>query len=104
MFTKLFNKLKGFYIIIELKNNLVIKGKLFSCDQFHNIKLIEIQILNSQDFPHLNKITTILIRGSQIKYIHLPPDEIDLKKLKEETINYIDKQNFSENSFKYKKK
>jgi len=83
MFEKCFASLKGNFVIVELKNDIVIKGKLYHIDSYYNIKLIETTILNSTAFPHIKRINDCFIRGSNIKYIHLPPDEVNLEALRE---------------------
>ena len=42
---------------VELKNDLAIKGTLHSVDQYLNIKLNNIRVVNEQKYPHL-------VRGS----------------------------------------
>ncbi len=43
----------GKQISIELKNDLQISGKLESIDQFLNIKLADIQVVDEERYPHL---------------------------------------------------
>ena len=38
---------------MELKNDLAIKGTLHSVDQYLNIKLNNIRVVNEQKYPHL---------------------------------------------------
>jgi U6 snRNA-associated Sm-like protein LSm2 len=38
---------------VELKNDLCIKGTLLSVDQFLNIKLDKIEVLEAEKYPHM---------------------------------------------------
>ena len=40
-------------VTVELKNDLAIKGTLHSVDQYLNIKLNNIRVVNEQKYPHL---------------------------------------------------
>ena len=44
-------------VIVELKNDLSIKGKLHSVDQYLNIKLNDISVLEEQKYPHMVTFT-----------------------------------------------
>ena len=88
LFQSFFKRLYGQTIIIELKNNVVMKGQIESCDFYFNIKLVDIDVLNHSAFPQLPKVTSALVRGSSIRYIHMPPEEVDLERLHRETREY----------------
>ena len=81
LFQSLFKSLQGQLVIVELKNNAVIKGELQFCDNYYNLKLVAAEVLNKAAFPQLPKISSVFIRGSSICYVHLPPEEVDLNKL-----------------------
>lgn len=68
-------------MIAELKNELVIKGTLLSSDNVMNVKLIDVEILNRAAFPHVPRVSSCIIRGSSVKYIHLPLEDVDLGRL-----------------------
>ena len=78
LFPTIFRKLQGHDVIVELKNNLILKGHLVSTNQNMNIKLAEVTVLTAALFPHLPSISSVFIRGSSIRYIHLPIEEFDL--------------------------
>ena len=40
-------------IIVELKNDLAISGELHSVDQYLNIKLNNVRVLNENKYPHM---------------------------------------------------
>ncbi len=40
-------------IIVELKNDLAISGELHSVDQYLNVKLNNVRVLNENKYPHM---------------------------------------------------
>ena len=90
MFPQFFNSLRGHTVIVELKNDVIFKGKIQSCDERTNIKLVELTFLNKKDFPQVPTITSALIRGSSVRYIHLPPDEVNLEQLHNLTLAHAE--------------
>lgn len=88
LFQSFFKTLYGQTIIIELKNNVVMKGQIESCDLYFNTKLVDIEVLNRSAFPQLPKITSAFVRGSSIRYVHLPLEVVDLDKLHKDTKEY----------------
>lgn len=85
LFQQVFSSLRGNTVIVETKNNCIIKGTLQSVDKYLNLKLIEIEVINIKDFPQLPRVTSTFIRGSSVRYVHLPPESVDLKKLHQST-------------------
>jgi small nuclear ribonucleoprotein (snRNP)-like protein len=53
VFYSFFKTLVDQEVTVELKNDLAIKGILKSVDQFLNIKLDEISVLEEDKYPHL---------------------------------------------------
>ena len=45
--------LNGKVVTVELKNDLQIRGTLVSVDQFLNIKLDQIEVVDAEKYPHL---------------------------------------------------
>ncbi|KAK8893290.1 U6 snRNA-associated Sm-like protein LSm2 [Tritrichomonas musculus] len=88
LFQPFFRTLIGHRVIAELKNEVVIKGILQSCDNYLNLSLIDVEVLNRKAFPQLGPIADTFIRGSSIRYIHLPPEDVDLKRLRDLTQSY----------------
>lgn len=68
----------GKEVLVELKNDLAISGQLHSVDQYLNMKLIDITVPDVDHFPHMLSIKNCFIRGSVIRYVHLPPEAVDL--------------------------
>jgi small nuclear ribonucleoprotein (snRNP)-like protein len=49
-------------VTVELKNDISIRGTLKSVDQYLNIKLDDITILDELKYPHLSSVKNIFIR------------------------------------------
>ncbi|KAJ5071658.1 snrnp core protein family member [Anaeramoeba ignava] len=86
LFYQLFKSLIGQTITIELKNDIMITGKLISVDQFLNLKLSDVQGTDPKKNPILSSLKTCFIRGNVIRYVLLPQDQIDTQLLKESAI------------------
>ena len=85
MFQRMFSGLVGHKIVVELKNQVVLKGTLEHCDNMMNFKLLDIEILYHAAFPQLPRLGSATIRGSAICYIYLPPNEVNLERLHQES-------------------
>ena len=77
LFFSFFKTLVNHTVTIELKNDISIRGTLKSVDQYLNIKLDDIQVLNEDKYPHLSSVKNVFIRGSVVRYVHLPASEVD---------------------------
>lgn len=53
LFYSFFKTLVGKELIVELKNDLAIRGTLHSVDQYLNIKLTNVSVLDEQKYPHM---------------------------------------------------
>jgi len=53
VFYSFFKTLVDQEVTVELKNDLAIKGILKSVDQFLNIKLDDISVLEEEKYPHM---------------------------------------------------
>ncbi|CAJ0745754.1 17495_t:CDS:2 [Entrophospora sp. SA101] len=62
----------GHQVIVELKNDLAITGILSSVDQFLNIKLDNIRVVDDAKYPHMMAVKNCFIRGSVVRYVQLP--------------------------------
>lgn len=65
-------------VTVELKNDLCISGTLQSVDQFLNLKLSNVSVNDPDRFPHLLSVKNSFVRGSVVRYIHLPAHEVDV--------------------------
>lgn len=62
---------------MQLKNDISIRGTLKSVDQYLNLRLDNITTLEENKYPHLSAVRNIFIRGSVVRYVHLPAHAID---------------------------
>merc|ERR1711977_513363 len=85
LFYSFFKTLTGKEVTVELKNDLAITGILHSVDQYLNIKLNEIKVVDESKHPHLMAVKNCFIRGSVVRYIQLPQDKIDTDLLHDAT-------------------
>jgi small nuclear ribonucleoprotein (snRNP)-like protein len=85
-FTEVLQTLLGEEITVELKNDLCVQGRLTAVDQYLNVRLTQVQVCNA-DAPLALLLlrNTCSIRGSCIRYIHLPSDKVDTELLQEAT-------------------
>ncbi|KPM09452.1 putative very-long-chain enoyl-CoA reductase art-1-like [Sarcoptes scabiei] len=84
-FFSFFKTLVGKDIIVELKNDLAIAGTLHAVDQYLNFKLTDITVLDSQKYPYMISVNNCFIRGSVVRYVQLPSDEVDVTLLQDAT-------------------
>ncbi|KAI5809934.1 hypothetical protein DFH27DRAFT_537014 [Peziza echinospora] len=85
LFFSFFKTLVDHEVTIELKNDLSIRGTLKSVDQFLNIKLDDITVIEEGKYPHLSAVKNIFIRGSVVRYVHLPANAVDTALLEDAT-------------------
>ena len=83
LFYSFFKTLVGKEVAVELKNNVVLTGKLHSVDQYLNIKLTDVQIVDKNRYPQLLALKNCFIRGSVVRYIQIPPSEVDTELLQD---------------------
>ncbi|KAI5294736.1 U6 snRNA-associated Sm-like protein LSm2 [Ascosphaera acerosa] len=85
LFFSFFKTLVNAVVIIELKNDIRIRGTLKSVDQYLNIKLEDIEVLDLLQYPHLSSVKNIFVRGSVVRYIVLPSEKVDRELLEDAT-------------------
>ncbi|KAF2088325.1 U6 snRNA-associated Sm-like protein LSm2 [Saccharata proteae CBS 121410] len=85
LFHSFFKSLIEQEVTVELKNDISIRGTLKSVDQYLNIKLDEIQVLEELKWPHLSSVRNVFIRGSTVRYVHLPAQQVDTNLLEDAT-------------------
>jgi U6 snRNA-associated Sm-like protein LSm2 len=62
----------------EILNTFVnITGTLQSVDQFLNIKLHDIDVVDKKRYPQLISVKNCFIRGSVVRYIQMSPSDVD---------------------------
>eukprot|EP00746_Dinoflagellata_sp_MGD_P000594 gnl/MRDRNA2_/MRDRNA2_101071_c0_seq1.p2 gnl/MRDRNA2_/MRDRNA2_101071_c0~~gnl/MRDRNA2_/MRDRNA2_101071_c0_seq1.p2 ORF type:complete len:100 (+),score=16.60 gnl/MRDRNA2_/MRDRNA2_101071_c0_seq1:145-444(+) len=70
-------------VTVELKNDLCVTGTLQSVDQFLNLKLANVAVNDPDRYPHLLSVKNCFIRGSVVRYVHLPSMEVDTEMLQD---------------------
>ncbi|KAJ3006903.1 UNVERIFIED_CONTAM: U6 snRNA-associated Sm-like protein LSm2 [Siphonaria sp. JEL0065] len=85
LFYSFFKTLVGQPVVVELKNDLSIQGLLVSVDQFLNIKLDDIRVLDEKRFPHMMSVKNCFIRGSVVRYVQLSAAAVDTALLQDAT-------------------
>jgi U6 snRNA-associated Sm-like protein LSm2 len=70
-------------VTIELKNDLSIKGTLDSVDQYLNLKLTNVEVVDKQKYPQLLSVKTIFLRGTAVRYVHVPAAAVDTELLQD---------------------
>lgn len=68
IFFSFFKTLIGKEVAIELKNDVVITGVLLSVDQYLNVKLKNVSVVNASAHPQLAAMKNCFIRGSAVRY------------------------------------
>ena len=53
LFFSMFKTLEGKTVLLELKNSLQLRGKLVSVDQYLNMKLDDIEVVDRENYPQL---------------------------------------------------
>ncbi|KAF7731914.1 U6 snRNA-associated Sm-like protein LSm2 [Apophysomyces ossiformis] len=77
LFYSFFKTLVDQKVTVELKNDLAITGTLKSVDQFLNIKLDDISVVDEERYPHMITVKNCFIRGSVVRYVQLPSQAVD---------------------------
>ncbi|KAF2174987.1 Sm-like ribonucleoprotein [Zopfia rhizophila CBS 207.26] len=80
-----FKTLVDHEVTVELKNEISIRGTLKSVDQFLNIKLDNAEVVEEGRWPHLISTKDMFIRGSVVRYVHLPAAAVDTALLEDAT-------------------
>jgi len=68
-----------------LSRDLSVHGTLDSVDQFLNIKLTDISLTDPDKYPHMLSVKNCFIRGSVVRYVQLPAEEVDTSLLQDAT-------------------
>jgi U6 snRNA-associated Sm-like protein LSm2 len=67
IFLSFFKTLVGKEIAVELKNDVVLTGTLHSVDQYLNVKLMNVKIINPEKYPQLTALHNCFVRGSVVR-------------------------------------
>ena len=60
-------------------------GTLHSVDQYLNIKLTDVQVVEKDKYPQLQAMSNYFIRGSVVRYVQIPAGEVDTELLQDAT-------------------
>lgn len=85
LFFSFFKTLVGKEIAVELKNDVVLTGTLHSVDQYLNIKLTSVTVVNQERYPQLTALKNCFIRGSVVRYVQINPGDVDTELLQDAT-------------------
>ena len=77
LFYSFFKTLVGRRVVVELKNDLAVSGILHSVDQWLNVKLERVEVLDGAKFPQLAAVDTLFIRGSVVRFVMIDPNDVD---------------------------
>ena len=67
LFFSFFKTLVGKEVAVELKNDIVLTGILLSVDQYLNIKLSNVSVVDVDKYPQLVSIKNCFVRGSVVR-------------------------------------
>lgn len=73
----------GKEIAVELKNDVALTGTLHSVDQYLNVKLTDVNVVDGERYPQLGAIKNCFIRGSVVRYIQIPSSDVDTELLQD---------------------
>ena len=85
LFFSFFKTLVCKEIAVELKNDVVLTGTLHSVDQYLNIKLTNVSVVNENRYPQLTALKNCFIRGSVVRYVQINPSDVDTELLQDAT-------------------
>jgi len=83
IFYSFFKTLVGKEVAVELKNDVVLTGTLHSVDQYLNVKLLNVKVVNPDQYPQLCALRNCFVRGSVVRYIQIPPEDVDIELLQD---------------------
>jgi U6 snRNA-associated Sm-like protein LSm2 len=83
LFFSFFKTLVGKEVAVELKNDVCLMGTLVSVDQYLNIKLSNISVVDKVKYPQLAAIKNCFVRGSTIRYIQIGAKDVDVDLLQD---------------------
>eukprot|EP00729_Bicosta_minor_P020522 gene20522-biopygen13407 len=64
--------------------------ELQSVDQFLNIKLLNISVVEPEKYPHMMSVKNCFIRGSVVRYVQLPQEHVDTALLQDSSRREVD--------------
>jgi U6 snRNA-associated Sm-like protein LSm2 len=83
LFYSFFKTLVGKRVTVELKNDVAVSGILHSVDQYLNVKLEQVKVVDPERFPQLAALHTLFIRGSVVRFVMMDPSDVDTELLQD---------------------
>ncbi|KAF0699069.1 Aste57867_10342 [Aphanomyces stellatus] len=83
LFYSFFKTLLGKEVAVELKNDVALVGTLHSVDQYLNIKLMDVSVVEDYKYPQLMNMKNCFIRGSVVRYIQIAKADVDTELLQD---------------------
>ena len=83
IFQTFFRTLVGQTVTVEMKNDLQVRGVLLSCDQYLTLKIGDVEVVDRERHPQLLALRTIFVRGSVVRYVHVPKAAVDTELLQD---------------------
>mmetsp|Transcript_59766 Transcript_59766/g.177105 ORF Transcript_59766/g.177105 Transcript_59766/m.177105 type:complete len:106 (-) Transcript_59766:358-675(-) len=83
LFYSFFKTLVGKEVAVELKNDVVLTGTLHSVDQYLNVKLNNVSVVDKGRYPQLLTLNNVFVRGSVVRYIQIPAGDVDTELLQD---------------------
>ena len=83
LFYSFFKTLVGRRVVVELKNEMAVSGILHSVDQWLNVKLERVEVLDAARFPQLVAVDTLFVRGSVVRFVIIDPNDVDTELLQD---------------------
>ena len=83
LFYSFFKTLVGKEVCVEMKNDVVLTGILMSVDQYLNVKLSNVSVVDAESHPQLAAMKNCFIRGSVVRYIQIPSNEVNTELLQD---------------------
>ncbi|RHY33548.1 hypothetical protein DYB32_002061, partial [Aphanomyces invadans] len=83
LFYSFFKTLIGKEVAVELKNDVALVGTLHSVDQYLNIKLTDVSVVEENKYPQLMNMKNCFIRGSVVRYIQIAKADVDTELLQD---------------------
>lgn len=83
IFLSFFKTLVGKEVCVELKNDVKLIGTLHSVDQYLNVKLMNVKVVEPEKYPQLVTLKNCFVRGSVVRYIQIPQEHVDVELLQD---------------------
>lgn len=83
LFFSFFKTLVGKEVALELKNDVCLTGQLVSVDQYLNVRLANMRVVDAHRFPQLAAVSSCFVRGSTIRFVQMSAQDVDTELLQD---------------------